>query len=213
MRYITTANSDAALEMNMLPSTSVLKKLIRLVKSPRIHNSVNDIRGGRFVAVIDCIINQNARDSGAARFPAMNFELLQLCHEHEVGVLQMPCPEIAALGFKRSRERGQTIRDALDTVAGRQRCAEIASDVVNRIEAYLAQGYVLLAILGGNPRSPGCAVLEQNDGLHIDSGVFMKELQAELRTRSLEVCFKAIRDHDPVLLEQDLKWFRDLLTR
>ena len=194
----------------MHPSMIFLKQLIKRVVSLR---RPGDVRGRRFVAVIDCILNQNARDCGAARFPAMNFELLQLCHEYRVGVLQMPCPEIAALGFKRERNSGQTIRDALDTVQGRRCCADIASAVVDRIGIYRAEGYPLLAILGGNPRSPGCAVHECAEGLRVDSGVFTKALQAELRNRNLEVIFKGIRDHDPELLKQDLQWLRELFVR
>ena len=194
----------------MHPSTIFLKELIKRVTSPR---QPDDGRGRRFVAVIDCILNQNARDCGAARFPAMNFELLRLCHEHYVGVLQMPCPEIAALGFKRMRKSGQTIREALDTEAGRRSCAEIACAAADRIESYLAEGYELLAILGGNPLSPGCAVHDCKDGLLIDSGIFMKALQAELRNRNREAPFKGIRDNDPALLEQDLQWLRDVFLR
>lgn len=197
----------------MTLAVTSLKNLIRRVKSPRSSGNAQDVRSRRFVAVIDCILNQNVRDSGAAQFPAMNFELVQLCHQHHVGLLQMPCPEISALGFKRVRQPGQTIREALDNEAGRRKCAEIANDMANRIEAYLAEGYVLLAILGGNPLSPGCAVHASEVCLRIDSGIFMKELQAELRKRKLEASFKGIRDHDPELLEQDLQWFRDMLTR
>ena len=62
-----------------------------------------DRRSRRFVAVIECILDQNVRDRGAASFPAMNHELLQILHEHGIGILQMPCPEIAALGPGRSR--------------------------------------------------------------------------------------------------------------
>lgn len=193
----------------MSKSVSLLKKVIRLLDlTGQRGRTPDDIRGRRFVAVIDCILNQNARDAGAARFPAMNFELLRLCHEHRVGILQMPCPEIAALGCRRARAPGQTIRDALDSEAGRQRCAEIATEVVDRIEAYRAQAYVLLAVLGGNPQSPGCAVHADDSGLSDTSGVFMKELQAEFKKRNLDATFKAMRDHDPELLAQDLQWFQ-----
>lgn len=192
---------------------SLMRSLIKWVKTKVTPKGVHDVRSRRFVAVIDCILNQNARDLGAARFPAMNFDFLQLCNDQNVGILQMPCPEIAALGFKRSRKPGQTIRDVLDTDAGRQRCIEIANDVVDRIEVYLAEGYELLAILGGNPLSPGCAVNDSGAGLLIDSGVFMKELQITLRERGLKACFRGIRDHDPELLKQDLQWFRELLVR
>lgn len=197
----------------MSPSTTLLKKLLRLIKPPRLADRLQDIRSRRFVAVIDCILNQNARDCGAARFPAMNFELLKLCHEHHVGVLQMPCPEITALGFKRERKSGQTILEALDSEAGRRCCAEIASAMADRIEIYLAEGYRLLAILGGNPRSPGCAVHACKDGLRVDSGIFMRALQAELRDRNVEASFNGMRDSDPELLGQDLQWLRERFVR
>jgi predicted secreted protein len=201
------------IEKTMHLPTTLLKKLLGLVKPPGLADRVEDVRSCRFVAVIDCILNQNARDCGAARFPAMNFALLQLCHEHRVGVLQMACPEIAALGFKRERKPGQTIREALDNEAGRRCCAEIACAEADRIGFYLAQGYELLAILGGNPRSPGCAVHDGTDGLRIDSGVFMKALQAELRNRNLDAPFKGMRDSDPDLLRQDLQWLREVFAR
>jgi predicted secreted protein len=193
----------------------VLRNLINRLRPARtaeeITDEVVDIRGRRFVAVIDCVLNQNVRDSGAARFPAMNLELIQLCHAHHVGIVQMPCPEIAALGFKRARLPGQSIRDALDTEAGRRRCAALAVEVSERVETCLAAGYELLAILGGNPRSPGCAVHAGDHGLSCDAGVFMQALETELRKRNHAPTFRGIRDHDPELLRQDLQWFRDLL--
>lgn len=193
----------------------VLQSLINRLRPARavgeIADKVVDIRGRRFVAVIDCMLNQNARDSGAACFPAMNLELIQLCHAHHVGIVQMPCPEIAALGFKRTRPPGQSIRDALDTEAGRRRCAELAIEVSDRVETYLAEGYELLAVLGGNPRSPGCAVHACDDGLRSDSGVFMQALETELRKRNHSPAFRGICDHDLELLRQDLQWLRNLL--
>ena len=170
-----------------------------------------DVRGKRFVAVIDCVLNQNARDAGAACFPAMNFELLQLCQRHGVGVLQMPCPEMAALGPERKRLPGQSLREALASAPGRACCRDLAADTADRIEGFLASGCELLAVLGGNPRSPGCAVLEVADGLGSESGIFMQALQGELRRRGREVRFRGMRDHDPELLRHDFAWFQELL--
>jgi predicted secreted protein len=189
----------------------VLRKLINRLRPARAAGEITDVRGRRFVAVIDCVLNQNVRDRGAARFPAMNLELIQLCHAHHVGIVQMPCPEIAALGFKRARPPGQSIRDALDTEAGRRHCTALAVEVSDRIETCLTEGYELLAILGGNPRSPGCAVHVGDHGLSCDSGVFMQALETELRKRNQAPTFRGIRDYDPELLHQDLQWFRDLL--
>jgi len=190
---------------------TLIESLKRLGRRRHPSHDAHDMRGKRFVAVIECILNQNARDAGAACFPAMDFALLQLCHEHHVGILQMPCPEIAALGFRRSRPAGRTIRQALDTDDGRQCCARLARDIADRIEAYAAQGCRPLAILGGNPASPGCAVHGADAGLGAESGILMQELHGELARRHLSIPFKGMRDHRPELLAQDLLWFRQLL--
>lgn len=170
-----------------------------------------DLRSKRFVAVIECILNQNARDVGAACAPAMDFQLLQLCHAHGVGIVQMPCPEIHALGFARQRAPGQRIREALNDQASIERCAELAHDIAERIEVYLNQGYELVAVLGGNPESPGCAVHAGSDGLLDRSGLLMRQLQSVFRQRGRDPLFLAIRDHDPELHRRDLASFARLL--
>ena len=159
--------------------TRILKKLIG--------NRPVDPRSRRFVAVIECILNQNIRDDGAACSPAMNFPLLQCCHQHDIGVLQMPCPEVHALGFDRKRDAGQSLRAALENESSTRLCADLAVETTNRIEDYLNRGDELVAIVGGNPKSPGCAVHHGPDELRPESGVFMKLLQQELRARNSAV--------------------------
>lgn len=183
-----------------------LSKLIRRLRGQ------DDPRGQRFVAVIECILDQNVRDAGAARFPAMNFEVLKLCHQHHVGILQMPCPEIDALGPERRRPPGQSLRAALETPESQHRCSELAREVTNRIGNRIARGDRLLAIVGGNPRSPGCAVHCSPDGLAPESGVFLKALQVELGRRGREVPFLPMRDGDPRLLADDLEELRRALA-
>ena len=187
--------------------TRLLKRVKRWLRPRR-----PDARGRRFVAVIECILNQNARDDGAACSPAMNVPLLQLCNTHRVGILQMPCPEIHTLGFARQRAPGLSIRDALNDEGSVKRCAVLAHDVAERIEIYLNQGYQLVAVLGGNPESPGCAVHAESDGLCERSGLFMRQLQAEFRRRGRDPRFLAIRDHDPEQHRLDLDTFECLLA-
>lgn len=190
-----------------LPS---LRSLLAVFKPGQQAVPPHDVRGGRFVAVIDCVLNQNVRDQGAANCPAMNFEFLRLCHENGIGIMQMPCPEIAALGFKRQRPPGTSIRQALDTPAGRLVCAELAASVVRRIVELSEQGFTPLAVLGGNPRSPGCAVHQEASVLHAESGIFMQALQTELRRYGLDLPFRGLRDASPDWLAEDLQWFRQL---
>ena len=172
-----------------------------------------DVRGRRFVAVVDCILNQNSRDCGAARCAALDIDLVSLCHTHGVGILQMPCPEIAALGMLRCRPPELSLHAALATPAARGVCTQLASDIADRIETYLDAGYSLLAILGGNPRSPGCAVgaadCRDDDG----SGIFIAALRDELRRRQRTVAFRGIRDSNPEWHAADLRWLEAQFVR
>jgi hypothetical protein len=73
----------------------------------------------------------------------------------------------------------------------------------------------LLAILGGNSQSPGCAVHVQCDTadpgrLAAPSGVLMRILQEELRKQGIDVPFKGMRDCNRDWLQQDLRWLEAL---
>ena len=172
-----------------------------------------DNRGYRFVAVIDCIMNQNTRDAGAAVFPAMNREVIQLCIDYHVGILQMPCPEITFLDFSRTRPTGTSIRTALDTSDGRACCRKLSIDIADRIEEIIRQNAEFLAVLGGNPESPGCAVHPDNGEEHAPSGVLITELRDELRKRSISVPFWGIRDFDAELMAEDIQWLKQLFAK
>jgi len=173
--------------------------------------SPKDNRSRRFVAVIECLLNQNARDLGAATCPAINKDLVQLCMKYDIGILQIPCPEMSFMGLRRERPPGKTIRDCLDTAAGRQCCQEISREIADRVQEYIRNGSQPQAILGGNPESPGCAVHNERNQQGIErlankSGVLMQALQEELRSRDIEIPLKGIRDHRADLLNEDLKW-------
>ena len=165
-----------------------------------------DSRGRRVVAVIECLLNQNARDAGAACSPAMAGSVVDLCREHQVGLVQLPCPEMACLGLQRRRAAGQSIRQALQTPACQQASAEIATQATDRLQAYAEAGFKLLAVLGGNPQSPGCAVCADGDGqMAPEAGLLMRQLQADLQRRGMQVPFLGMRDSDAALLGSDLK--------
>jgi predicted secreted protein len=169
-------------------------------------SATKDVRSCRLVATIECMLNQNCRDAGAASYPAMNRELLRLCSEHGVGIVQIPCPEMQVLGLLRKRASGVSIRLALDSEAGRARCREISAVIADRLQEYIRHDYKVLAVLGGNEQSPGCAIHDGQGALADTSGVLMRELQSEFRKRSIEVPFRSVRDADPAAMTVDLRW-------
>lgn len=174
-----------------------------------------DARSGRLVFLIECLLNQNARDPGAAESPAVTQGLMALLADAGIGMAQIPCPEIACLGFERPRPPDKSIRQALEAPKPAACCRRLAAAAADRIQCYLDQEFDVLAVLGGNEQSPGCAVHTEAGGeaqLSERSGIFMQALASELARRGLEIKFRGVRDADPVLLEEDLGWLRDRLS-
>jgi predicted secreted protein len=174
--------------------------------------SASDPRSRKVVLLIECHLNQNARDRGAARYPAINRELLDLLRRSDAGWLQLPCPEMHCLGLDRRRPDGVSLRDAMSTPDNRAKCRDLARGVADRIQDYLRSGVEVVAVLGGDVDSPGCAVHEDACGLAPRSGIFMQELSAELRGRGLSVPFRGIRESRPDAFRSDLRWLSDRLS-
>ena len=175
----------------------------------------SDSRNGRLIFLIECLLNQNARDRGAAERPAVTREVVDLLSDAEIGMVQIPCPEIACLGFNRHRRPGTTIREALEAASTISCCRQLAITIADKVECYVDQGFEILAILGGNEESPGCAVhasASAETRLTEKSGLFMRELADELARRDLQIAFHGMRDADSGLLRDDLEWLRDRIS-
>lgn len=168
----------------------------RLLRVVAANDATPDIRGRRMVAVIECILNQNARDAGAACSPALNAEVVYRCCEQHIGILQIPCPECAHLGIARRRGHGVSLHEAMETPEGLACCACIAEETAARLADHVRAGQQVLAILGGNARSPGCAVILDQEGLSPLSGTLMRALHTALKARALDIPIIPIRDAD-----------------
>jgi hypothetical protein len=66
----------------------------------------------------------------------------------------------------------------------------------------------VIAILGGDTGSPGCAVLEGpcGTGLAENSGVFIKALAVALSEYDVTIPFRGLRDSSVKTLTQDMEW-------
>jgi predicted secreted protein len=162
----------------------------RLSGKPDFH----DARSRKVVLVPHCVLNQNARAAGAAERPSAVTEIVTALLEREVGVLQMPCPELCAFGLDR---RHVCVEKELRVPAGRKLVRGLARDLVRQIRAYLDCGVRVLGVLGKNG-SPSCGVEETWDG-HVcpGSGAFIEELASELREQGIALEMTGIRDSEP----------------
>lgn len=133
-----------------------MKALKRLAERLRRTPAFRDSRSRKVVLVPHCALNQNARVAGAAERPAAVVELIAGLLEREIGIVQMPCPELCAFGLDRAHVK---IERELRNPAGRVLCRRLAQEQVRAIQAYLAGGIRVLGILGKNG-SPSCGVEE-----------------------------------------------------
>lgn len=143
-------------------------------------------RSKRIVLLSHCILNQNAVVQPMARELGALAGIVRICLESEAGIVQLPCPEMAARGL----ERAQAERSSYDTAGYRALCRALIEPIRAQVEAYRRAGYEVVGLLGiGN--SPSCGLDTTHEGEVIPGrGVFAEELLQmipELEGRYLQV--------------------------
>ncbi len=142
---------------------------------------LTDRRGRRIVFLAHCFLNTNTRFPGGSAFEGATIPLIQTLLESGVGIIQMPCPEFLCLGLEKGLYGEMSEADM------RACFRQTALTVMDQTEAYLADGYEILGIIGMNP-SPSCGVevtkgkgtmlgIDRDTSEKEGSGVFIEELQ------------------------------------
>ena len=118
---------------------------------------LTDGRSKKVIFLAHCLLNQNAISDGTAVCPAAFGELIQLLLDHEVGVVQMPCPELCCLGLDRGDvhgadrpvvEENTRIRRAMEKDGPRQKREALADLVSEQVQEYRKHGFQVLGIVG-----------------------------------------------------------------
>jgi len=160
---------------------------------------IQDKRGRKIVVVAHCILNQNSRVLGIAYYPGMVNEIVDALRKYEVGIIQMPCPELTYAGLLRPSQT----REQYDTPAFRRHCRQIASSTADQIEEYVRNNFKVLAILSVDG-SPTCGIEE------INLGILMEELQSQLKKRKVEA--PPMKNVRHTHASQDALWLEKILT-
>ena len=130
-----------------------------------------DGRSKKVIFLAHCLLNQNAISDGTAVCPAAFREVIQLLLDREVGIVQMPCPELCCLGLDRGDVHGAArsvvventrIRRAMEKDGPRQKREALADLVAEQVQEYQKHGFQVLGIVGAN-RSPNCGVETTSD--------------------------------------------------
>jgi predicted secreted protein len=172
----------------------MMRSLKRLADRLRGMPNLQDGRSGKVVLVPHCVLNQNSRVAGAAEQPAAVVELVMGLLNRDVGIVQMPCPELCAFGL----DRGQILVEReLRTSYGRALSRNLARELVKQVRMYLECGIQVLGVLGKNG-SPSCGVEETwASGVCPGRGAFTEELAAELHEQGIVLEMFGTRDSEP----------------
>ena len=154
-----------------------------------------DCRSMKVVFVPHCALNQNARLAGCAEAPATITKLIVGLMDRQIGIIQLPCPELLMLGLDRERIQ---IRSGLSSHPVRKALAKLARQQVYQIKEYRTCGVKVLGVLGKDG-SPSCGVTRTScpQGPCAGMGAFIEVLQAELDAQGLEVELVGTMDTEP----------------
>jgi predicted secreted protein len=142
---------------------------------------MKDGRSGRLALVAHCLLNQNSRASGLAESSSVINEVLEFLIRYEIGIIQMPCPELVYAGAMRQPQT----KDYYDNMPYKKHCRKIAEELANQIQKYAISGIKLKIVIGVDG-SPSCSV---NETL----GIFMEKLRSAFIKRRISAPFYGVR--------------------
>ena len=167
-----------------------------------------DGRSKKVIFIAHCILNQNSISDGTAVFPAAFKDVIKILLDADIGIVQMPCPELCCLGINRGNKDGADVPVVIENTRIRKEMQKAKSYkmlmaqvdyVMKQITEYNAYGFEIIGIIGAN-RSPNCGVETTSDFNKEISGkgIFMSELSNRIKAENLNIPMLGIKDTDNV---------------
>lgn len=149
-----------------------------------------DNRSKNFIFVPFCSLAQAFHAQGLVKYEwGGNLgPLLTLLAEHDVNMIQMPCPETLYHGYSKGLNRAPAGFKYYDTPEFWELCNSKADEVVAQIIGLSDNGFIVVAILGME-YSPSCAVSLQwppRKG-ETSQGIFIRQLSAKLYEKGFNI--------------------------
>lgn len=144
----------------------------------------------KVVFVPHCILNQNVRAVGNEKSNGTIKEIVNFFAEAEVGIVQLPCPEVE---FDGGLDRQLKTKENYNNEIYRKCCREISLKILKEVRKYLDKEYKVVGILGVE-FSPTCAVYRIENGKKIfpGKGILMEELEKEMQKENFQVPIIAV---------------------
>lgn len=164
-----------------------------------------DLRSKYCVFVSHCMLAQCVMANGVVkRFPGSVKPVIQFCLDHDINMMQMPCPETLCEAGGLGREpRG---KKWYENNGLRETSKAIAAGQAAYMRSIEDAGFIILAIIGID-FSPACAVNYLNKGRSVyrDQGIYMEELKIALDDQGLEMDFIGVCQRWEKKMRKDLE--------
>ena len=161
-------------------------------------------RSKKGVFISHCLLAQVTVAKGLAKIsPAIVKPVAQFCLDNDINIFQMPCPEVLCeMGGLERQLHGKIW---YENNGLRKISTRIAKEQVNYMKALINAGLDILAIIGVE-FSPACAPTYLNKGRSVikDKGIYIEELQQELKLQELQIPFIGINQRWHKKLEKQL---------
>jgi len=182
-------------------------------------NMFTDTRSKTVLFVAHCILNQNSISDGTAEYPGAIKEIMELFIKSDVGIVQMPCPELLCLGLDRGNRNGNVIpvveentriRVMMERESSVGKIGHLVQDLLFQISEYKKYGFEIRGIVGIN-RSPSCGVeTTSKDNKEIKGeGVFIETLRNELNKKGIQIKIVGVKAIEP---GKALETIKELIT-
>ena len=141
----------------------------------------NDGRSKRVVFVAHCFLNQNSISDGTAVYPAAFKDLVGFFLNADIGIVQMPCPELCCLGLDRGNIHGADSPVVVENTRIRK---EMKEDGANRKLAKLAD-YV-------------DTTSDRNEEIS-GMGLFIEEISSRLSNMDITIPMIGLKGNDNII--------------
>lgn len=200
-----------SIKLNWNDVTSTLDRYAVLNKLliERIKFMFTDGRSKKVVFIAHCFLNQNAISDGTAVYPAAFKKVIEVFLNLDIGIIQLPCPELSCLGLDRGNIHGvdcpvivenTRIRKEMQKTDVNILFTNLINQVMQQVLEYHKYGFEIIGIIGAN-RSPNCGVDTTSDNnLEIKGkGLFMEELSKRLSLEHLSIPMMGLKSTDDVV--------------
>lgn len=168
----------------------------------------NDGRSKKVVFIAHCFLNQNSISDGTAIYPSAFRSLIDYFLNADIGIVQMPCPELFCLGLDRGDIHGADrsvvventrIRSEMKSKIHNVELIKLADYVVQQILEYKKHNFEIVGIIGAN-RSPTCGVdTTSNDNAEVNGmGLFMNEISHQISRENVSISMIGLKGNENI---------------